>query len=276
MTLASLIDEPKERKPIITIMSDAGMGKTTLGATFPKPLFIRAEDGTKSVQDKLLSGECSQLKLLRGSADLWNQLQLIFKEEHEYQTLVIDSVSALDVMFREEMIAEDFEERKKRDKEAKPLPFPAVLGGYGKSFEALASRHEKVRRHCAAINARRDMTIVFLGHAMVEKIDLPDQDPYTRYSLRVGKGSAPAYIDGVDLVGFLRLQSFVETPTSAFAGKNAPAKPGKAKSFGNRQLICHAVAANVSKNRLGIDQPLTVAQGENPLLPFLNLAPSAE
>lgn len=264
MSLASMVSRPKARPPIITIIGDAGMGKTTLAATFQKPLFILAEDGLMSVAGQ----DIAALPLLERSADLWAQLTLIMKEEHEYQTLVVDSVSALDRLFSEEMIAEDLAERRQKDSTAQAAPLSAIMGGYGKAYEALASRHERLRRACAKINTAKNMTIVFLGHANIETIDLPDQDAFSRYVLRVNKKAMPSYIDGVDLVGFLRLQSFVETEKTA-PGTKGPKKPGKAASHGHRELVCHAVAANVSKNRFGITKPLRVAPGENPLLDII-------
>lgn len=257
LSLSTIVARPKPRKPLITIFGDAGMGKTTLAATFPKPLFILAEDGLMSVTNQ----DVAALPLIQSSCDLWSQLKMVVKEDHEYQTLVIDSVSALDRIFIEEMIAEDLAERKRKDKDAKPAPINQILGGYGAGYAALASRHERVRRAAVKLSTDKNMTVVFLGHADIEQIDLPDQDPFMRYSLRLSKKSMPSYVDGVDLVGFLHLQAFVDK------------KKGKANSFGSRQLVCHASANNVSKNRFGIEEPITIEVNQNPLLDLLNLRP---
>lgn len=258
LSLATLVARPKSRKPLITIFGDAGMGKTTLASTFPNPLFILAEDGLMSVEK---SGFPPALPQIESSSDLWSQLMMVYKEDHEYQTLVIDSVSALDRLFIEEMVAEDLADRKERDKNAKPAPINKILGGYGAGYAALASRHERVRRAAMRLSTEKNMTVVFLSHANIEQIDLPDQDPFMRYSLRVAKASMPSYVDGVDLVGFLQLQAFVDK------------KKGKANSFGSRQLICYAAANNVSKNRFGIEEPITIEVNQNPLLDLLNLRP---
>lgn len=257
LSLSTFVARPMPRKPLITIFGDAGMGKTTLAATFPKPLFILVEDGLMSVANQ----DVAALPLIQSSSDLWSQLTMVIKEDHEYQTLVIDSVSALDRLFTEELIAEDLAERKRNDKNAKPAPINKILGGYGAGFAALASRHERVRRAAMMMSTNKNMTVVFLGHASIEQIDLPDQDPFMRYSLCLSKRSMSSYVDGVDLVGFLQLQAFVDK------------KKGKANSFGSRQLVCHASANNVSKNRFGIEEPITIEVNQNPLLDLLNLRP---
>lgn len=45
MSLLDTVKKPEDRPVIATVTGDAGIGKTTLAATFPKPIFIRAEDG---------------------------------------------------------------------------------------------------------------------------------------------------------------------------------------------------------------------------------------
>jgi len=77
-----------------------------------------------------------------------------------------------------------------------------------------------------------------------------------RYSLRLAEKSLPPYVDDVDVVGFLKLVTYT---------KGDEGERKKAISTGDRQLIVHASAANISKNRYGITEPLDFVAGENPL-----------
>ena len=127
----------------------------------------------------------------------------------------------------------------------------------------MAEYHQRLRKPAAILNERNGMHVVFIAHAETETIEPPDQDQFTRYSLRLGKKSIAHYVDDVDVVGFLRLETFT----------TGDGERKKALSDGTRELICHAVASNVSKNRFGITEPLIVRLGENPLvkfIPFLN------
>ena len=49
MSILKQATKPADRMPIVTICGDSGLGKTSLAATFPNPIVIRAEDGLQGV-----------------------------------------------------------------------------------------------------------------------------------------------------------------------------------------------------------------------------------
>ena len=254
MSLMDTVSTPADRAVICTISGDSGMGKTSLAASFPKPIFIRAEDGLQAIP---ANRRPDAFPLLTGakSADavkaLWDQLIALLQEDHEYQTVVIDSVTALERLF----IAAIMEQN------PKAASLNQACGGYGGGFEALGAMHQRVRKAAGLLNERRGMHVVFIAHADVEMMRLPDSDDYMRYSLRLHpKKSTPPYVDDVDVVGFLRLETFT---------KGDEGERKKAISTGDRQLVVHATAANVSKNRFGITEPLDCPEGRNPLAAFI-------
>ena len=249
MNLSELVTKNTTRPMIATILGDAGLGKTTLACAFPKPIIIRAEDGLQSVPGDLMP---DALPVIESTADLWDQLKMIISEEHDYQTLIIDSVTALERLFERHVVDTD---------KNKPLSINQALGGYGAGPKGVGILHQRVRKAAGILNAKKNMNIVFIGHATTETIELPDHDPYTRYSMRLGKHSMAPYSDDSDLVGFMKLRTFVK-------GEKDEMK--KAISDGSRVLVCYATAANISKNRYGITQDLPVNLGENPLAKFIN------
>lgn len=242
-----MFEKPQDRPGFYSLLSDSGMGKTTLAATFPKPIFMRAEDGMQSIP---YNQRPDAMPVIKKESDVWDQFTALLKEDHDYKTLVIDSVTALERLFIQHVIDSDPKQ---------PRSINQALGGYGAGLSAVAALHQRVRKAAGLINERKNMHVVFLAHADTETIELPDQDPYTRYSLRLGKKSVAPYVDDVDLVGFLKLETFT----------TGEGERKKAISDGTRVLVTYATAANVSKNRYGIEQDIIVKKGENPLKQYI-------
>ena len=242
MGILDTVSKPADRPVLVTITGDSGMGKTSLAATFPNPIVIRAEDGLQAIP---ADRRPDAFPLLAGVDSLWEQLKALIHEDHGYKTLVVDSVTALERLFITSVVETD---------PKKPRGIQQALGGYGAGRDAVAAMHARLRKAAGILADKRGMHTVFIAHADTSRIEPPDDDAYMRYTLRLHEKSMPAYVDDVDIVGFLKLQTF----TTGDGDRK------KAISDGTRQLITYATAANVSKNRYGITEPITVQHGVNP------------
>jgi len=246
MSILATAGKPQNRPVAITILGDAGLGKTSLAASFPKPIFIRSEDGLRSVPEKMMP---DAFPLIKSVEELWAQLTALIREEHEYQTLVIDTVTTLDAVFTDHVIDSD---------PKKPKSLNQAHGGYGAGRDMIASLHRRVR-NAAGMLMDRGMNVVFVAHAETVRIEPPDASAYTKYAMRMNEKSTLPYIDNVDAIGFIRLETYVV----------GDGEVKKAHSDGTRQMVCHAMAANVSKNRFGITDPVTLEIGVNPFAAYL-------
>lgn len=247
MSLLETISKPTDGALICTITGDPGTGKTRLAATFPKPIFIRAEDGMKSIP---MDVRPDAFPLLSSVEQLWQQLMVLINEKHDYRTLVIDSVTQLETLFTDHIIDND---------PKKPKSLATALGGYGAGWGALSALHGRVRKAAGILNERKNMNIVFVAHSETSTIEPPDAEPYTRYELRIHKKSSQHYTDNVDLVGHLKLETFTR----------GDGDRKQAISTDSRILVVKSAAAQVSKNRLSITEDLPVEEGQNPLINFL-------
>jgi hypothetical protein len=237
-----------------TIMGDPGTGKTTLAATFPKPIFIQVESGMESIPEDKRPASFPPLK---GDTDLlMDQLRGLYAEEHDFKTLVIDSVTQLETEFCNKVIASD---------KNNPRTINQALSGYGSGYEAVAMEHLKVYKACEMLKDHRNMNIVFLAHTKIKSVDLPNVDPYMVYVPRMHEKSLQAYVHLAHLVGILREQVFVNGADT----KSKIKKAGKASSGGIVLTAYKTAWVPSAKNRCGITTDIPVELGVNPLVDYI-------
>jgi hypothetical protein len=188
--------------------------------------------------------------IANSSDEVIEQINALGREDHKYQTLVIDSITKLNVMIEHEIIASD---------PKTPKSINQALGGYGAGHSAVAERHRQIKTLCDHLMRAKSMNIVFVAHADSETVELPDQDAYMRYTLRLNKRSVSHYSDDVDLVAFVKLQTYT----------TGTGERKRATSDGTRIITCYPNAAHVSKNRYGITEDLIFKLGTNPLAEFI-------
>ena len=248
MSPLDTIEKPKDRMPIITILGEAGTGKTNLAATMPKPIFIRIEDGLQSIP---LNNRPDAFPVIDSVDTLFNQVGALLREKHEYKTVVFDSVTKLDRLFEKYIIDNDPKQ---------PKSINQAMGGYGAGLAAVANLHGRIRKAAGMLNDL-GMCVCFIAHADTETIELPDTDPYMRYSLRLGKRSLAHYVDDVDVVALVKLETF-------YTGDG---DRKKAVSTGDRVICMKATSSSVTKNRYGVTEEIKFNLGVNP---FTNIIPT--
>ena len=242
------LSKPQGQRPVImTLFGEGGMGKTTLAAMMPKPVFIRTEDGTAS-----LAGNegVALFPLATKSQDVFDAIEALASQPHDYKTLVLDSITQLATLIESEIVAAD----------PKAKSINQAGGGYGAGYNTAAEKHRQVREWAGALAYERGMNVIFIGHADTETLDLPDFDPFARYTVRMHKKSLPHYTDNVDLVGLIRLKTYVR----------GDGDKKRAISTGDREIICFPQASSVTKNRFNITQPLPFTfESGNPFEAFV-------
>ena len=246
MSLSEMLEKPQIRPVRVTILGEAGVGKTSLANTFPSPVFMRFEDGMASLGAD--APPCTPV--LTSTEEAMTYLNALGEDEHDFQTLVVDSVTALASICERETL------------EACPKGSKTIAAshsGYGAGFQFAAGLINHVFNVTTMLQRHRDMHVVYIAHAGTEVIEPVDSDPYMRLTLKMNKRLAPCFIDDVDVVGLLKLKAAV------FGGGDRK----KVKTDGTRILDCLPSPSSVSKNRFGVDQLIAVEHGVNPLTPFI-------
>ncbi len=118
MSFLEQVKKATPQAPVITIVGFAGSGKSSLAGLFPNPIFIQAENATsvfETVSDDLQPAFFPQLPIpnakrnIKTSDVLLEQLRELVTQDHEFKTVVIDTVTALNILFEQEVI--DFDEK---------------------------------------------------------------------------------------------------------------------------------------------------------------------
>jgi hypothetical protein len=207
-----------------------GIGKSSLAAAFPSPVFLDTERGTSS------------LDVARIEINNWDELRQAIAEiggnRSEFKTVVIDSID-----WAEEMLGQAI---CKEHGKASLQDF-----GYGKEAVYLREGIAKLTSACNAL-VGVGMHVVFIAHAKIEKVSLPDlSDSYDRYTINLSKHVTPKIKEWCDVMLFCNYK------TQTVEGKDK-----KTKAVGGKRRVMYAecAAAWDAKNRYGLDAelPMTI------------------
>lgn len=258
----SILENAKKsatNKPcIITLFGGAGSGKTSLACEFPDAFLIqtRGESVPRDVPSDKTPDQLPAIGTKQSEQDgakvwdeseLYDQLMALVREEHEYKTLIVDSVTGIENLFVDNVLAVQPERQKTMN---------AAGSGYGSAWDTVMGKHGRIKKAAEILRDKKGMNVIFLCHAEVERVDPPDAAPYTKYNLQLNKKTAPVYINESDVVGFVTQETFVSDK-------------GKARTSGDRVVKVCMTPANVSKNRLGIIDDLVYEKGTNPFAEYL-------
>jgi len=75
--------------PRIVLYGTEGIGKSTFASQAPRPIFVPTEDGLSEI-------DCERFPLAKTFEDVLTDLSALAIEEHEYQTVVLDSLDWLE------------------------------------------------------------------------------------------------------------------------------------------------------------------------------------
>lgn len=225
----------------IVIYGPEGIGKTTLAAEFPNPVFIDVEDGS------------SQLPVTRMPRPTsWEMLMDEVKAVRDgdvpgCSTLVIDTADATEQLCVDAVCAEQ---------NWSGIESP----GWGKGYTYLAEKYGKLLDLLGEV-VDTGRNVVVVSHALCRKFERPDEEgAYDRYELKLSRKVAPMTKEWCDMLLFLDYKTIVETKSDKQGNIT------KAKAKGGRRIIhtSHHPCWD-AKNRFGLKDPLA--------LDFAELAP---
>lgn len=215
--------------PLILVYGPAGMGKTTLGLSAPNCLYvpISPEAPPRGIQ-------CKRLEAAHDFNTVMNNLRALFKEQHPYEALVIDSLDALEPL----VVAETCRKNGWPDIETP---------SYGKGWQANDVTWRIFINAIDMLRRRRGITIIWCALAESSNHEDPGMPPYKKYSLRLQKRAEKLVTQAADAVLFLNTKTSLKEIDTGFNQKIHVADGG-----GTRWVFCDARPAFIAKNRFGM------------------------
>ncbi|MFQ9751208.1 MAG: ATP-binding protein [Collinsella aerofaciens] len=232
---------PRPQK--VCIYGPEGVGKTTLAAQFPDPLFIDTEGGTEGYDVARTQAPQS-----------WTALKDLVRAvaaERPCGTLVLDTADWAERLLCAELCAKN-----------KWASMEAL--NYGKCWQYAL---EEFGRLLDLLTDVRDagMNVVVTAHATVSKFDQPDEAAsYDRWTMKMYKKDAALLKEWADALLFVNYKTVVEMVGEGFNAK------GKARGAKRTIFTTHHAAWD-AKNRWGL--PAEVPLGYEAIAPHVPSPP---
>ncbi len=174
----------------VIIYGPEGIGKSTLAAQFPNPVFIDTEGSTKELDVARYPVPTYWSMIIEEAEDLL--------EERNFSTLVIDTA--------------DWAEKLCIAETCSRLNVKGIEDvGYGKGYVYLYDDFQRVLTVCDKLVAN-GINVVFTAHAMMRKFEQPDEmGAYDRWEMKLTKKVAPLLKEWADVVLFCNYKTNVIT-----------------------------------------------------------------
>ncbi len=209
---------------------DNGVGKSTLAAHAPKPIWFDIEDGSGRLDvDRYPFRDGPGGHVPTKYSEVLAALDDLTTHPHDYQTLVVDTTDRLEALMWAHMC-----ERDRKD---------SIEGyGYGKGYVAALDEWRKFCLTLDRLRSQRSMSIVLIAHSQIRTFKAPVGDDFDRYQLRIHDKAAGFIKEWADVVGFVAFEEG--------ASKMGNSDRAKGYSTGKRLIFLERTAAYDAKTRI--------------------------
>jgi AAA domain len=190
----------EHRPPRIFLYGVHGIGKTTFASRAPDPILICTEEGAEEI-------EVAKFPRVESSDDVLSCLRSLYKEPHDYKTVVIDSADWLEDIVAAEVV---------KSHSASEL-------AYGKDSTLIMQRINEVLIALNYLRDKRSMSAIIVAHSEIKRFDSPLTEPYDRYQPKLIKSVSALLQEWADAVLFATYDVTVKTEKVGFNAEVRPA-----------------------------------------------------
>jgi len=227
ITLSSISSTRRVRPPRVVIVGEGKIGKTTFATMAPNPIGILTEEGADNLDAKAFP-------MAQSLAEVYEAIGVLMEEDHDFQTLFIDSLDWMEPLVYKEVCA--------RNNWAS-IETP----GYGKGYTEAATEWRQLLHWLDELRAKRNMGIILIAHDKVKTINDPMIESYDSHVMKLNDRAGALVTEWADVIGFAGYRLFMQEKKLGFGQKET-----KAKTTGERLLHVEPHPAHCGGNRFGM------------------------
>ena len=180
-----------DRAQKVVIYGSEGIGKSSLAAQFPNPLFIDTEGGTAHM-------DVRRLEKPQSGEEMLSVVKEVAAAKDVCRTLVLDTAD-----WAEQLIVSYLCTKYKQNS--------IESFGYGKGYTYLGEEFSRLLGALDTVLAS-GVHVVITAHAKMRKFEQPDEmGAYDRWEMKLSKQVAPLLKEWCDILLFCNYQTFVVT-----------------------------------------------------------------
>jgi len=217
--------------PRLMVYGVEGIGKSSMAAGAPNPIYILTEDGLGSLK-------VDHFPLATSFQDVMDSIASLYKDNHAFETVVIDSLDWLEAIIQREI---------EQKYDAKDL-------AYGKGSLIAAERWREILDGLNALRNDKGMIVILIAHTTIKRFDSPEVEPYDRYQPKLQERSNAVVREWADAVLFANYRTIVKKDDVGFNQTN-----NRGISTGERLLFTSERPAYMAKNRYNMPESIPLS-----------------
>ena len=202
--LKSIYSGAIERPNRIILIGEPKVGKSTFASQFPEPIFlsIDKEEGIDNI-------ECAKFPVIETIEQLQQALESLCGD-HEFKTLVLDSLSALEPLIWKHIC--------KRDRKENVEAY-----GYGKGYNLAEGEFKVILEALDYLRNQKNMEIIIISHSKIINFNDPAGDSYNKYEIDCHKAIASTVQRWADAIFFAKFKTLSKSTDTGFGKKEKKA-----------------------------------------------------
>lgn len=224
------------KPPRIIVYGDAGLGKTTFAVSAPKPVVIQTEDGLGTL-------DATAFPLATSFDDVMDALTALYTEDHDYQTLVLDSLDWLEPLIWQRVCLDNKLETIEK------LP-------YGRGYVESVYHWRAFFDGITALRDSKNMAVIMTAHNEIRRVEDPTLPAYDRHDLKLHKRAAAVAEEFADIILFAAMQTNLVSEDAGFNQKRI-----RTTTTGQRVMHTTGQPAFLAKTRFPLPPVLPLAWG---------------